>query len=98
MTAHFWRLNVFAVGLSYNCENKGKSMKSIITTYPDFQCLPRGIKKMLLASETYFFSAAKSPAVKPRRVASPVGMQHNQSEVLFQTNPVRPPSASAKPS
>ena len=30
-------------------------MKSIMTTYPDFQALPRGIKRMLLASETFFF-------------------------------------------
>jgi len=36
-------------------------MKSIITTYPDFQTLPRGIKMMLLASESHFFDEANSP-------------------------------------
>ena len=31
-------------------------MKSIMTTYPGFHSLPRGIKKLLLESETFFFS------------------------------------------
>jgi hypothetical protein len=35
-------------------------MKSIITTYPDFHALPKGIKRMLLASETFFFAEALS--------------------------------------
>lgn len=34
-------------------------MKSIVLTYPEFQSLPRGIKKMLVASETIFFKQAK---------------------------------------
>ncbi len=45
-------------------------MKSIITTYPYFQTLPRGVKRMLLASESYFFDEAnasgnQSPAKVP---------------------------------
>jgi hypothetical protein len=36
-------------------------MKSIITTYPDFQSLPRGIKMMLLVSENDFFGQVKLP-------------------------------------
>ncbi len=28
-------------------------------TYPEFQSLPRGIKKMLIASETFFFAEAQ---------------------------------------
>jgi len=35
-------------------------MKSIITTYPDFHALPKGIKRMLLASESFFFAEAYS--------------------------------------
>jgi hypothetical protein len=35
-------------------------MKSIITTYPDFHALPKGIKRMLLASESFFFAEAFS--------------------------------------
>lgn len=33
-------------------------MKSIILTYPGYQTLPRGIKQMLVASESDFFSEA----------------------------------------
>jgi hypothetical protein len=40
-------------------------MKSIVVTYPDFQSLPRGLKKMLVASETHFFRQAKAPAAAP---------------------------------
>jgi hypothetical protein len=45
-------------------------MKSIITTYPDFQSLPRGVKKMLLASENFFFGEAKAQPVKLLRLAA----------------------------
>lgn len=34
-------------------------MKSIMVTYPDFQSLPKGLKQMLLASETFFFDETK---------------------------------------
>jgi hypothetical protein len=30
-------------------------MKSIMVTYRDFQALPKGLKQMLLASESFFF-------------------------------------------
>jgi hypothetical protein len=40
-------------------------MKSIITTYPDFQMLPRGVKAMLLISESQFFLEAKNSLAKP---------------------------------
>ncbi|MGA9776868.1 MAG: hypothetical protein ACLPRE_07685 [Limisphaerales bacterium] len=33
-------------------------MKPIITMYPYFQTLPRGVKKMLLVSESHFFDEA----------------------------------------
>jgi hypothetical protein len=33
-------------------------MKSIVVTYPDYQSLPKGIKKMLVASESLFFAEA----------------------------------------
>jgi hypothetical protein len=34
-------------------------MKSIVTTYPRFQALPRGIKQMLVISESLFFDEAR---------------------------------------
>jgi hypothetical protein len=40
-------------------------MKSIVTTYPDFQMLPKGVKQLLVASETFFFqdSTPSSPVI-----------------------------------
>jgi hypothetical protein len=35
-------------------------MKSIMATYSGFQALPRGIKRLLLTSENYFFNDATS--------------------------------------
>ena len=37
-------------------------MKSIMVTYPDFRLLPKGLKQLLLASESFFFEEAMSPA------------------------------------
>ena len=34
-------------------------MKSILVTYPNFRELPKGIKQMLLASESLFFDDVK---------------------------------------
>jgi hypothetical protein len=48
-------------------------MKSIITTYPDFRFLPKGIKRMLVASESLFFREAKPLMQKPRSSEGPTG-------------------------
>jgi hypothetical protein len=40
-------------------------MRSIVTTYPGYQSLPKGIKMMLVASESLFFNEARTGA--PRR-------------------------------
>ncbi|MGD0614728.1 MAG: hypothetical protein ABSA69_04700 [Verrucomicrobiota bacterium] len=37
-------------------------MKSIILTDPDFQSLPKGIKRLLIASESFFF---REPGPRP---------------------------------
>ncbi len=34
-------------------------MRTIMMTYPGFQSLPRGVRRMLLASETFFFEEAQ---------------------------------------
>jgi hypothetical protein len=44
-------------------------MKSIVTTYPYFQSLPKGIKMMLVESEEFFFDEISSRA---RMVVTPV--------------------------
>lgn len=35
-------------------------MKTILATYPGFQALPKGIKQLLVASESFFFQDAMS--------------------------------------
>jgi len=35
-------------------------MKSIMATYPGFQTLPRGVKRLLLTSENFFFVDAST--------------------------------------
>jgi hypothetical protein len=39
-------------------------MRSTMLTYPGFQTLPRGVKRMLLESESFFFGEAKSWTAK----------------------------------
>jgi len=34
-------------------------MKSVTTTYPGFHALPKGVKQMLLVSESFFFDEAR---------------------------------------
>jgi len=52
-------------------------LKSIMMTYPGFQTLPRGIKKLLLVSESFFFrEAATLRSMHPgnaRHLPSPRG-------------------------
>jgi hypothetical protein len=37
------------------------TLHSITATYPGFQALPKGIKQMLLVSESVFFDEARAP-------------------------------------
>ncbi|HKW28530.1 MAG TPA: hypothetical protein VJT54_04280 [Verrucomicrobiae bacterium] len=37
-------------------------MRTIILTYPGYQSLPRGIKQMLLASESFYFDEPRPAA------------------------------------
>lgn len=41
-------------------------MRTIILTYPGYQSLPRGIKQMLVASETFYFEESSSAATHRR--------------------------------
>jgi hypothetical protein len=45
-------------------------MKSIVTTYPDFQALPKGVKQLLVTTETLYFQDAK-PSAKPLTMGKP---------------------------
>jgi len=48
-------------------------MKSIVTTYPGFQSLPRGIKQLLVISESAFFDEARPAIARPSAIQSKVG-------------------------
>ena len=46
-------------------------MKSIMVTYPDFQKLPKGLKQLLVASESFFFDEVKTAAPVVRDIPQP---------------------------
>jgi len=47
-------------------------MRSIVFTYPGFASLPRGIKQLLVTSESIFFREAKPIISKPSAIRSKV--------------------------
>ena|ERR1017187_15477 len=71
-------------------EDKSCIMKSIITTYPDFQSLSKGIRRMLVASESFFFLEANSRVQKPRNGEATTGATPSPNR---RTNPGGPLSA-----
>ena len=51
-------------------------MNSITATYPGFQALPKGIKQMLVISESVFFDESRTPARKLPGRPQPAGKDH----------------------
>jgi len=49
-------------------------MKSILVTYPNFRTLPKGLKQLLLASESFFFNETKTAADKQGPVRPIISM------------------------
>ena len=47
-------------------------MKSIVFTYPGFQALPRGIKQLLVTSESIFFKESR-----PVNLAGRINQRHS---------------------
>ena len=39
-------------------------MKTIISTYPGFQSLPKGVKQMLVATESFYYTETNRVALK----------------------------------
>jgi hypothetical protein len=61
-------------------------MKSIVVTYPYFQSLPKGIKKMLVASESLFFGDVRStPMERPMGAGLPHAMRDESEESIART-------------
>jgi hypothetical protein len=44
-------------------------MKSIMSTYPGFQDLPRGVKQLLVTSESLYFDEARTASLMPSKTA-----------------------------
>jgi hypothetical protein len=59
-----------------------QTMKSVMMTYPGFQELPKGTKKMLLASETFFFAEARIQTTRPVRT-SPLAVMEIERRFTF---------------
>jgi hypothetical protein len=47
-------------------------MKSIVFTYPGFQSMPKGLKQMLVVSESVFFTEARPAISRPSTIRSRV--------------------------
>lgn len=50
-------------------------MKSVTTTYPGFHVLPKGIKRMLLFSENYFFGETRPATQSSARTLPGLNLQ-----------------------
>lgn len=49
-------------------------MKPIMMVYPGFQMLPKGLKQLLVESESFFFEEETTFFRRDRRQASPLGV------------------------
>jgi hypothetical protein len=61
-----------------------ENMKSIMMTYPDFIRLPRGIKQMLVASESLFFAEVGARTKRPAREALTIPVSFKR-ELTFES-------------
>jgi hypothetical protein len=50
-----------------------QTMKLIMNTYPGFQTLPKGVKQMLLVSESFFFDEMRRPTKSAAQHPHPTG-------------------------
>ncbi len=68
-------------------------MKSILVTYPNFQSLAKGIKRMLVTSESFFFGDANSAPVGGKAAARTAGNALKESNDRWQRQPLEKQSA-----
>jgi hypothetical protein len=59
------------------------TLNSITATYPGFQSLPKGVKQMLLVSESVFFDEARS-TLKANQTAQ---QNHAQDDIMHVISP-----------
>ncbi len=74
--AHAYIVANMKLGL-FDKSKAGLAMNTTILNHPDFHALPKGVRQMLLASESYFFdqpmvrSQAAVPCANPALVVTP---------------------------
>jgi hypothetical protein len=66
------------------------NLSSITATYPGFQSLPKGVKQMLLVSESVFFDEAR-PVQKSIRTATAAGGPHPVRVAVWPEETLLPP-------
>lgn len=94
------KLSVPAECISPTDKMKNVTLRSIAFTYPGFQSLPRGIKRMLLVTESFLFDeeSTHSGAEGSRgsvRLGPP--MEIDPALLSFQSSQGVPPSVSPLP-
>jgi hypothetical protein len=64
------------------------TMKLIMTTYPGFHDLPKGVRKMLLVSESFFFDEMRRQTERPVELnavlVSPPVMVSGRAAAMYQ--------------
>jgi hypothetical protein len=60
-------------------------MNATILNYPGFQTLPKGVKQMLLVSESYFFVEEPPPRQLYRNALAPIWKTNRGLKTLLQS-------------
>jgi hypothetical protein len=60
-------------------------MNATILNYPGFQTLPKGVKQMLLVSESYFFEEGPAPRQFYRSALVPILKTNRSLKLLLQS-------------
>ncbi|HEY4284630.1 MAG TPA: hypothetical protein VGM62_16330 [Chthoniobacterales bacterium] len=61
--------------------NRATDMKPIMVVYPGYQALPKGLKQLLVESESFFFEEETTFFRRDRRLAAASGMKDDQLAV-----------------
>lgn len=72
------------------------SLRSITATYPGFHALPKGIKQMLLVSESAFFDEARPASLSPSAPIATIHAEDNRDQRPLDYLPL-PPTPDAIP-
>jgi hypothetical protein len=71
-------------GIYEHSVTEERPMNTTILSYPGFQALPKGVKQMLLASETYFFEN-DTPRCADRHYVTRIARNNRRARFLWRT-------------